>query len=136
MTTCETIGAARVGVRSVVTITQSDLVTNAANIMLGNRVASLVVVAGDNDDNDDNDDTMVGIISERDILQWISSGSPTTYFQEVQEIMTRKVIFCEADVPLDEAWKLMKENCIRHIPIISNDVAVAMLSVRDLLDCH
>jgi CBS domain-containing protein len=130
MTTCETIGAARIGVRSVVTITQSDLVTNAANIMLGNRVASLVVVA------DDNDDTMVGIISERDILQWISSGSPTTYFQEVQEIMTRKVIFCEADVPLDEAWKLMKENCIRHIPIISNDVAVAMLSVRDLLDCH
>jgi signal-transduction protein with cAMP-binding, CBS, and nucleotidyltransferase domain len=105
-------------------------VTNAAEIMCENRVGSLVVVA------DCDDRTMVGIISERDILLWISDASPDTFFQQVEDVMTREVVFCEADSPLEEGWKLMKKNRIRHIPIVSDGVAVAMLSTRDLLDHH
>jgi CBS domain-containing protein len=130
MSICKTIGDTRVGVRDVVTIVQFDRVTNAAEIMCENRVGSLVVVA------DCDDKTMVGIISERDILLWISDASPDTFFQQVEDVMTREVVFCEADSPLEEGWKLMKKNRIRHIPIVSDGVAVAMLSTRDLLDHH
>jgi CBS domain-containing protein len=130
MSICKTIGDTRVGVRDVVTIEQFDRVTNAAEIMCENRVGSLVVVA------DCDDKTMVGIISERDILLWISDASPDTFFQQVEDVMTREVVFCEADSPLEEGWKLMKKNRIRHIPIVSDGVAVAMLSTRDLLDHH
>ncbi len=128
MTRCETIGSTRMGVREVVIVTQFQRVTEAAKAMFENRVGSLVVV------EDDDDNTMVGIISERDILQWISQASPETYFQRVQDIMTNDVIFCESDVPLTESWKLMKQNGIRHLPVVKNGVAVAMLSVRDLLE--
>jgi CBS domain-containing protein len=130
MSICETIGDMRVGVRDVVTIVQFDRVTNAAEIMCENRVGSLVVIAGSDDE------TMVGIISERDILQWIGRASPDTFFQQVEDVMTREVVSCEADSPLEEGWKLMKNNRIRHIPIVSDGVAVAMLSARDLLDLH
>ena len=130
MSICETIGATRAGVRDIVTIVQFDRVTDAAEVMCKNCVGSLVVVAAYNDE------TMVGIISERDILQWISSASPATFFQKVEDVMTRKVVFCEADLPLDEAWKLMKKNRIRHLPVVSDGIAVAMLSARDLLDHH
>jgi len=130
MSICETIGAARAGVRDVVTIVQFDRVTDAAEVMCRNRVGSLVVVAAYDDE------TMVGIISERDVLQWIRDASIETFFQKVSDVMTRKVVFCEADLPLDEGWKLMKKNEIRHLPVVSDGIAVAMLSARDLLDHH
>ena len=130
MSICETIGDTKVGVRDVVTIVRLERVTDAAEIMCENRVGCLVVVAAHDDA------TMVGIISERDILQWISAASPETFFQQVEDVMTREVIFCEADSPLEDAWQLMKKNGIRHIPVVSEGVAVAMLSARDLLDHH
>ena len=123
----DTIGDARIGVRDVVTITQFHRVTKASEAMCKNRVGSLIVVA------DDNDKTMVGIITERDILEWISKASVQTFFYEVQDIMTRNVIFCESETPLDEGWKLMKKYGIRHLPVVENGHAMAMLSVRDLL---
>ena len=128
MISCETIGSTRIGVREVVSITQFHRVTEAAEAMFESHVGSLVVVA------DDDDNTMVGIISERDILQWISQASPDTYFQKVRDVMTKEVIFCKANVPLSESWKLMKANGIRHLPVVKKGVAVAMLSVRDLLN--
>lgn len=128
MTSCETMGSTELGSREVVVVSQFQRVTEAAKVMFKHRVGSLVVVA------DDDDDTMVGIISERDVLGWISEATPDTYFQQVRDVMTKDVIFCKPDVPVRESWKLMKGNSIRHMPVVKNGVAVAMLSVRDLLD--
>lgn len=123
----DTIGDARIGVRDIVTITQFQRVTEASEVMCKNRVGSLIVVA------DDNDDTMVGIITERDVLKWISKASVQTFFAEVQDIMTSDVIFCESEDTLDKGWKLMKKYEIRHLPVVENGHAMAILSVRDLL---
>ena len=80
-----------------------------------------------------NDETMVGVISERDILGWISNATSETYFQVVSDIMTRNVISCKPDTPLSERVELMKQHHMRHMPIVENGVATGMLSVRDLL---
>jgi len=114
--------------REVLGISQFRRVTEAAEAMFENRVGCLIVIA------DDDDETMVGIISERDILKWVSQASPETYFQRVQDIMTKDIISFDADAPLEEGWKLMKENGIRHLPVVRNGVAVDMLSMRDLLE--
>ena len=127
MVTCETIKNTGMGVRDVVSITQFLRVIEAAEVMSENHVGSLVVVA------DDNDDTMVGIVTERDILKWISRASPETYFQNARAIMTRDVVFCNAKTSLAEARKIMKDNAIRHLPIVTKGVAVGMISARDLL---
>jgi CBS domain-containing protein len=118
----------RTGEREVLSITQYQRVTDAALIMAENGVGSLIIVA------DDDDNTMVGILSERDILRWIGHASPETYFQKVQEIMTQDVISCEPGVPLTECWNLMMKHGIRHMPIVQNGAAVNMLSVRDMME--
>lgn len=128
MTSCETVGSAKKDPSGVVSVMQFQRVTEAAQIMFHNRVGCLVVIA------DFDDDTMVGILSERDILKWISQASPEMYSQNVQEIMTKDIISCDVDVPLNEGWKIMKKNNIRHLPIVKNNRALEMLSVRDLLD--
>jgi CBS domain-containing protein len=128
MTKSDTIGDVRIGVRDVVTIPQFQRVTKAAESMCKNRVGSLVVVVSDNDN------TMVGIITERDVLEWISRASIETFFNEVKDIMTGRVIFCESGAPLDEGWTLMRKHGIRHLPVVEHGHAMAMLSARDLLD--
>jgi len=96
--------------------------------MFENHIGSLVVVAGKDDE------TMVGIISERDILEWISKATHETYSLSVGDIMTKDVISCDTETPLDEAWEIMRMHNIRHLPILKNGRAVKMLSLRDLLD--
>mgnify|MGYP001825272347 CR=1 FL=1 len=91
-------------------------------------VAALVVVA------DKDDETMVGIISERDILEWISKGTRETYSLTVRDIMTKKVISCDAITPLDEAWEIMRMHNIRNLPVVKDGRPLKMLSLRNLLD--
>ena len=127
MSTCQTIESAGLGVREVATITQFQRVTAAAEIMSHHRVGSLVVVAGHDDD------TMVGIITERDILRWLGRATSETYFHNVDQIVNRDVVSCNAETSLDEVRKLMRDNNIRHVPIVEGGIAVGMLSARDLL---
>ena len=130
MTSIETVEAAQGQVREIVAISQYEQIIEAASLMHENRVGCLVVIANDNDE------TMVGIISERDILGWISNASPDTYFQKVREIMTADVISCRPGTPVTDSIEQMKRHNIRHMPIAEGGKAVGMLSVRDLLERH
>ena len=77
---------------------------------------------------------MVGIISERDILEWISKVTRETYSLTVRDIMTKKVISCDAITPLDEAWEIMRMHNIRNLPVVKDGRPLKMLSLRNLLD--
>ena len=128
MASCKTIGSVTNDTYHMVTVTQHQQITEATQIMFENHIGSLVVVAGKDDE------TMVGIISERDILEWISKATHETYSLSVGDIMTKDVISCDTETPLDEAWEIMRMHNIRHLPILKNGRAVKMLSLRDLLD--
>ncbi len=111
----------------VITICQYSRVTEAARRMHELRIGCLVVVA------DDGDDTMVGIISERDILNWIGSATPETYMQRICAVMTRNVVTGTPEMSLADARDLMLDHGIRHLPVVDNGVAVGMVSLRDVL---
>lgn len=130
MTSIETVEAAQGQTREIVTISQYEQIIAAASLMHENRIGCLVVIANDDDE------TMVGIISERDILGWISNASPDTYFQQVHKIMTRSVVSCRPGTSVSYSIEQMRRHNIRHMPIVEGHKAVGMLSVRDLLEHH
>lgn len=51
----------------------------------------------------------------------------------VSEIMTKNVITLNTTDTLDTAETLFKKNKIRHIPVVSGDKIIGMLSYTDLL---
>mgnify|MGYP005659946113 CR=1 FL=1 len=55
--------------------------------------------------------------------------------QNVSDAMTKVVLVMSPKESLREAYKLMKEHNIRHIPILENNRAVGILSDRDVLLC-
>ena len=109
----------------VVTISAAARITAAARAMRGHKVGCLVVV--------DDRDEMVGIVSERDILDWVSKSSPETFTARVADIMASNVIFCTPQTPMEEAEELMAQYGIRHLPVVDGGRPVGMISSRDVM---
>lgn len=53
----------------------------------------------------------------------------------VSEAMTKVVLVMAPEESLREAYKLMKEHSIRHIPVMEDGRAIGILSDRDVLLC-
>jgi CBS domain-containing protein len=128
MTSIGTAEITREQTQKVIAISQSDRIIDAADMMHKNHIGCLVVT------EDSKDDTMVGIITERDILAWLTDASPATYFQQIQVVMTREVISCRPGESVSEAIEQMKQHHMRHMPIVEDGKAIGMISMRDLLE--
>lgn len=47
--------------------------------------------------------------------------------------MTREVIVVPPELALEAAWKIMKRNHVRHLPVVRAGALIGMLSDRDIL---
>lgn len=75
---------------------------------------------------------LLGVISERDIIRSISSGSKLP--ESVDEISTKNVITVKADSDVAEAAKSMNKHGIRHVVVVDDrNVPVGVVSMRDLV---
>lgn len=115
----------RAGCGNVATVHFNERVTDAARLMCEKKVGCLVAI--------DRDEKIVGIITERDILAWIGSASPSTFSARVGEVMTEDVLSISPEVSVEQARAIMAENDIRHLPVVQDGRAVGMISVRDVL---
>lgn len=93
----------------------------AAQRMCDRRVGSILVMDGDR---------LVGILTERDVLQVYARGD---FEARVEDVMTRHPETAEPDEPLDQARVVMLHGGFRHLPVVESARVVGMLSMRDLL---
>jgi CBS domain-containing protein len=102
--------------------TADDTLAEAAQKMWKQQTGSLLVTDGDD---------LVGIITERDILKAVATG---TALQEarISEVMTKDVITVGPGTSLREAAKIMADRWIRHLPVVDGGKLVGVISQRDL----
>ena len=60
--------------------------------------------------------TLVGIISERDVVRPFAKDGARLADLHVRDLMTREVVTCANDQTMLEAEKLMHKHRVRHIP--------------------
>ena len=75
---------------------------------------------------------VVGIISERDIIHSLAERK-TLDGLVVDDIMTRKVISVEPNFSPSEIMKIMTDEKIRHLPIISENSLIGIVSIGDVV---
>jgi CBS domain-containing protein len=110
---------------------QEALIPDAAKI-LANPNTPLVVVC-------DRDSIAVGVMSRIDIIKLLARAGTEACDTNAGAIMTRSVVSCHVDQPLQQVWTIMNARALRCAPILDNEgrpqgVVHAREIARALLD--
>ncbi|MDP6310638.1 MAG: CBS domain-containing protein [Phycisphaerales bacterium] len=104
-----------------------DTVLDAAVLMNERMIGSVAVLDGDR---------LVGIFTERDILQRIVAVECDPAATRLGDVMSAPVTVAASNTPLDMLRTIMRDAHIRHIPIVDDDTPIAMVSIGDLNKAH
>ena len=111
--------------RVVVTVKPKETISSTIQKLTEHDRGSLPVC--------DDKGELMGIITERDILRKCFTGSTDCSKFKVQDVMSKKVVIGSPEDKLDYAISVMKQERIRHLPIVANRRVIGMISMRDLL---
>ncbi|MCW2236875.1 CBS domain-containing protein [Azospirillum canadense] len=77
--------------------------------------------------------TVVGVISERDIVRGLTDRGPVVLTQPVTALMSRNPVCCGPKDSVRRVLQLMDEHTIRHVPVLEGASLVGVVSVRDII---
>ena len=120
---------------AVQTISPDATLTELVDALAEHRIGAMIVSAdGAHID---------GIVSERDIVRALRSDGGLPSFREsrlvhldrvtVREIMTSEVTTCTPDTSIDEVMTVMTAGRIRHVPVVSGEELVGIVSIGDIV---
>lgn len=109
---------------NVLTIEPTASLADVVEKLVENRCGSLVVCDGE---------TMVGIISERDILIAVAQVSEPLNAVMVHGRMTTDVVTGVPEDTVSEIMGLMTEKRVRHLPILDDGKLAGLISIGDIV---
>jgi CBS domain-containing protein len=112
--------------REVKTVSPSDTIEKAAQIMKSIDCGSVPVVEGDR---------VVAMLTDRDIVvKAVAQGKSPEF--AVKTCMTAPVVTIRADTEAQTAADMMADNQVRRLPVIENNKLVGILAIGDLARKH
>ena len=109
----------------VITVTPDQPVLAAVRVLSEHRIGAVVVEAGGQ---------LVGILSERDILNLAARDPALLGTAVVRDVMTADVVTGDRDDPLDDVMNVLTENRIRHLPILVDGRLAGIVSIGDVVN--
>lgn len=111
----------------------SDVVTVAPDVSTAEVVAVLaehrigaVVVSSDGR-------TIVGVLSERDVVRALAADGPGALDRPASTWMTTEVVSCRPDTTVEELMSTMTERRIRHVPVVVDGNLAGLVSIGDVV---
>lgn len=107
----------------VITIDPETMLEEAIEKLVNNKISGMPVC--------DKAGHIIGMISEKDILNFIFSGNIKN--TKVKEAMSSHIIGFPPDAELDKIALVMGEKQIRRVPIIENGKLLGIVSRRSII---
>ncbi len=108
----------------VAAIAPETTVLDAANLMNQRRIGALCVVR---------DEKVVGVFSERDILNRVVSARLDPAATKVADVMTSPVVTCGLEGKAADCAAVMSHKRIRHLPVVEDGKLIGVVSTGDLM---
>jgi CBS domain-containing protein len=109
----------------VVTIDPNTTVLAASRLLAERRIGALVVTGPDR--------RVIGIVSERDIVQQLAVDGARALDLPLSEVMTRKVMTCHPADTISSMMERMTEGKFRHLPVVDQGRLVGIVSIGDIV---
>jgi CBS domain-containing protein len=108
---------------NVVTIGSRDTVLDACQKYKDLSVGCLVVM---------NDRIIVGILTERDIIERIIVDQRNPKRTKVEDIMTKNIKTIHASARIEQAAEMMKTYKIKKLPVVLNNEIMGIITATDI----
>lgn len=110
--------------RTLITLAPDQTVHEAAIVLGSHAIGAAPVLEADR---------LVGLLSERDLLQRVIAAGRDPDATRVRDVMTIGPRTIDLKTSLVNAYAIMIEGKFRHLPVVDDDgKVVAMLSMRDV----
>lgn len=112
--------------RSLIFVSPKDTVITASKLMREKNIGALAVMENG---------ALKGILSERDVVQrcvGIDGCDPKTCL--VSTIMSWPPVTIDRNMSMGVAIVMMMERNIRHLPVMSGEKVLGMISIRQLVE--
>jgi CBS domain-containing protein len=110
-------------VRPPVTATPDTTIYQAAQLMAGDAVGSLIIVDGDRP---------VGIVTDRDlVVRALARNLPPD--TRVDDVMSMNIIALDAGADVRDAMRAFGHHAVRRLPIVDHGKVTGLLSLDDLV---
>ena len=120
----------RLGSKPPLTVSPDEFVVELTRAMTERNVAAASVLDGT---------TLIGIVTERDVVQKIVAAARDPQRTRVRDVMTSPAVSIGIKTTVNEAAALMRENHFRHLVVVDDEKSVVgILAQRyvlyDILD--
>jgi CBS domain-containing protein len=109
---------------NLVKVTPDATVEEAAKLMNSNQVGCVPVCS--------KDDTVVGFLTDRDIITRAVANHKDCSQTKISDIMTINVIKTTTDTDIQDAVNTMANNQVRRLPVLEKGKVVGMLTIGDI----
>ena len=100
-----------------------ETVRAAAKMMRDKKIAAVLVMESEK---------LVGIVTERDMTCRVIAAGLNPDAAMIRDVMTANPDTLSPDDTASDAISMMRERNYRHLPVVSGERVVGMMSVRDL----
>lgn len=109
----------------VISVPPGTTVAKAAEILSQRRIGSIIVSPDGK--------TLVGIVSERDIVRELGRRGAVCMADTVDSIMTATVVSCARTDQTDAVLQMMTDGRFRHMPVLEENQMVGLISIGDVV---
>ncbi len=108
------------------TVQADDAIEMVANLMIWERIRQVPV--------EDKDHHLVGLVTHRAVLRFLTSGRASTHQTPVSKIMKTEVTTVTPETPTLDAIRLLRRLRIGALPVVDNGKLVGIVTEEDFMD--
>lgn len=109
----------------IVSVGPEDTVAHAVAVLAEHKIGAAVVL--------DVSGTLVGILSERDIVRCLAEYGAATLERPVSALMTEDVQTTKPEEKADRVMERMSQGRFRHVPVMREGRLVGVVSIGDVV---
>jgi CBS domain-containing protein len=111
--------------REVVSVAPVMMIQELARLLGTRRIGAVLV--------QDVEGTLLGIISERDVVAAIGLHAEKALSMTVAQLMTSQVKTASPSMTVEEAMATMTQGRFRHLPVLDGGRLVGLVSIGDIV---
>ncbi|HET6370776.1 MAG TPA: CBS domain-containing protein [Nitrospiria bacterium] len=115
----------RVMSKKIISLCESDTVQRSAEEMTEHGIGCVVISRGEE---------IFGIVTETDLVRKVLGPGLDPKEVKLESIMSFPAISIEEDALLEDAYKLMGQNQIRHLLVTSKGLPSGIISARSFME--